>query len=52
MVKLYTNRPYNMEAFKLTVKKICRPTNAVCFTKLGSGIMMTIFGKSKTKKGC
>lgn len=50
LLKLHTNRPYNREAFKLMVKKICRPSNAVRFLELGASIIMAVFDSIKDKE--
>lgn len=37
IAKLHTNRPYNHDEFKNTMKKVWRPTKPIKFHELGDG---------------
>lgn len=50
LIKLHTNKPYNREPFKLTIKKIWRPTNAVQFSELEVSVIMVVFDNIKDKE--
>lgn len=43
LLKLFTNGPYNREAFKVTLKKIWSLTSSVLFSKLVASIILAIF---------
>lgn len=43
LVKLLTNKYYNREAFKSTMKKIWRPVKPLCLSEIGDGLMMAEF---------
>lgn len=49
LTKFHTNRPYNREAFKTTMRKIWRPAKPIKFHEVGVGIMMVEF-KEKADK--
>lgn len=43
LIKLYTNRPYNYEALKTTMRKVWKPRKPIKFHEVGVRIMMVEF---------
>lgn len=49
LAKLHTNRPFNWEAFKVTIQKIWRPLKMMKFYELGSGMISIEFEEKLDK---
>lgn len=49
VANLLTNRPYNREAFKATIKKVWRPMKPVKFHEMGSNMIMVAFDDKMDK---
>lgn len=43
LVKLLTNRYYNQEAFRITMRKVWRPAKSLHFQEMGAGLMLAEF---------
>lgn len=49
VTKLLTDRPYNREAFKVTMKKIWRLAKPVKFHEMGADMIMVVFEEKVDK---
>lgn len=52
LIKLLSNRYYNREVFKATMKKVWKSIKTIRFYVMGAGLMMAKFEDQSNKKGC